>query len=66
VLDSLHFVLNDVMHKQVRLHPPEPSRIGTREQARAAFAEAGLKLTHYEFGPRDLFVQAITVGQHVP
>ena len=63
VLDSIHFVLNDVMHKDVRLHPPEPSRIGTREEARAAFAEAGLELTRFEFGPRDLFVQAIAVGQ---
>lgn len=63
VLDSLHFVLNDVMHKDVRLHPPEPSRIGSLEQARATFAEAGLELKRYDFGPRDLFVQAIAVAE---
>jgi hypothetical protein len=63
VLDSIHFVLNDVMHKDVRLHPPEPSRVGTREEARVAFAEAGLELTRFDFGPRDLFVQAIAVGK---
>ena len=63
VLDSLHFVLNDVMHKNVRLHPPEPSRIGKKEEARAAFAAAGLELKRYDFGPRDLFVQAIAVAE---
>lgn len=63
VLDSLHFVLNDVMHKDVRLHPPEPSRIGAREEARAVFAAAGLELKRYDFGPRDLFVQAIAVAE---
>ncbi|MFO0681895.1 MAG: glycosyltransferase [Sandaracinus sp.] len=63
VLDSLHFVLNDVMHKGVRLHPPEPSRIGSKEEARAAFSQAGLELTRFDFGPRDLFVQAVAVGQ---
>ncbi|MBL8955132.1 MAG: glycosyltransferase [Myxococcaceae bacterium] len=63
VLDSLHFVLNDVMHKGVQLHPPEPSRVGDKEEARAAFAAGGLELKSYDFGPRDLFVQAIAVAE---
>jgi dolichol-phosphate mannosyltransferase len=63
VLDSIHYVLNDVMNKGVQLHPPEPSRIGSREEARGAFDEAGLDLVRYDFGARDLFVQAIAVGR---
>jgi ubiquinone/menaquinone biosynthesis C-methylase UbiE len=63
VLDGLHFVLNDVMHKEVRLHPPEPSRVASKKQAEEAFDRAGLDLVKYKFGPRDLFVQAVVVGQ---
>lgn len=63
VLDSVHFVLNDLLHRDVHLHPPELSRVGNKEQARAMFARAGLELVHYEFGPRDLYVQAIAVGR---
>lgn len=63
VLDSIHYVLNDVMHNDVRLHPPEPSRIGSRQEAHDAFAAAGVDLVRYDFGARDLFVQAIAVGQ---
>lgn len=63
VLDSIHFVMNDVLHRDVRLHPPEPSRIGSKVEAKDSFEAAGLDLVHYEFGARDLFVQAIAVGQ---
>jgi dolichol-phosphate mannosyltransferase len=63
VLDSIHFVMNDVLHKNERLHPPEPSRLVNKTEAETIFRKAGLALTHYEFGPRDLFVQAIAVGQ---
>lgn len=63
VLDGIHFMMNDVLQRNVRLHPPEPSRVSNRQEAQTAFAEAGLDLVHYEFGPRDLFVQAIAVGQ---
>ncbi|MBX3226841.1 MAG: methyltransferase domain-containing protein [Labilithrix sp.] len=63
VLDSIHYVLNDVMKKDVQLHPPEPSRIGSRADAQRTFADAGLDLVRYDFGARDLFVQAIAVGK---
>ena len=63
VLDGIHFLMNDVLHKNVRLHPPEPTRIGSKAEAEVAFKQAGLELVRYEFGPRDLFVQAIAVGQ---
>lgn len=63
VLDGLHYVLNDVMKKGVQLHPPEPSRVGSRKEAERAFADAGLELVRFDFGARDLFVQAIAVGK---
>ncbi len=66
VLDSIHYVLNDVMKKDVQLHPPEPSRIGSRDEAQRAFSDAGLDLVRYDFGARDLFVQAIAIGKRRP
>ncbi|MFT3709461.1 MAG: glycosyltransferase [Archangium sp.] len=62
VLDGIHFMMNDVLKRNVRLHPPEPSRVANKAEAKSAFEAAGLELTSYEFGPRDLFVQAIAVG----
>ncbi len=63
VLDAAHFVLNDVMHKNVRLHPAEPTRLGSKAQAESYLNEAGFDLHSYDFGPRDLFVQAVVVGR---
>jgi dolichol-phosphate mannosyltransferase len=63
VLDGIHFVLNDVLAKDVHLHPPEPSRVASRAEAEQTFAEAGLDLVRYDFGARDLFVQAVAVGR---
>jgi dolichol-phosphate mannosyltransferase len=63
VLDGIHFVLNDVLAKDVHLHPPEPSRVASRKEAERTFADAGLDLVRYDFGARDLFVQAVAVGR---
>jgi dolichol-phosphate mannosyltransferase len=65
VLDTVHYVANDLMRKELQLHPPEPSRLRSREEVDRLFGDAGLKLTRYEFGLRDLFVQAIAVGRAV-
>lgn len=63
VLDSLHYVLNDVMHKNVQLHPPEVTRVASEDHARSILARAGVELASYDFGPKDLFIQAIVVGR---
>jgi len=63
VLDSIHFVMNDVLHKNVRLHPPEVSLVHNETEARDILASSGFDLRSYSFGPRDLFVQAIVVAQ---
>jgi dolichol-phosphate mannosyltransferase len=63
VLDGIHFLMNDVLGRELRLHPPEPTRIANRQRAQEIFEAAGLQLDSYEFGPRDFFVQAIVVGR---
>ena len=63
VLDTIHFVARDVLGGDLQLHPPEHSRMPGRAFAEQVFHAARMKLTRYEFGPRDLFVQAIAVGE---
>ncbi|MDX2053228.1 MAG: glycosyltransferase [Polyangiaceae bacterium] len=65
VLGSAHFLLNDVLHRNVRLHPPEVSLVHSREEAAELLALGGFELTSYRFGARDLFVQAVVVAKRV-
>jgi ubiquinone/menaquinone biosynthesis C-methylase UbiE len=63
VLHAVHFVLNDVLRKEVRLHPPEVSLVHSSKEAAEILGDAGFALESYTFGPRDLFVQAIVVAK---
>lgn len=62
VLKFVHFVLNRVLKKNVKLHPDEITRIRNRAQARRLLDAAGFDLTEYSFGSRDFFTHAILVG----
>lgn len=62
VLKTAHFVLNDVLHKDVRFHPPEVSLVHSRREAAELLAEGGFELEAYEFGVKDFFVQSVVVG----
>jgi hypothetical protein len=61
-LGAAHWVLNDVLHQNVRLHPPEFSLVHSRREATELLASGGFDLTSYDFGPKDLFVQATVVA----
>ena len=63
VLDSAHWVLNDVLHKHVRLHPPEVTRVRSRQHVEGLLRECGFSLVDYYFGARDLYVQAVIVAR---
>jgi dolichol-phosphate mannosyltransferase len=63
VLGRAHWVLNDVLHHNVKLHPDELSLIESRKQASEHLANAGFDMISYEFGAKDFFVQAIVVGR---
>jgi dolichol-phosphate mannosyltransferase len=45
------------------LHPPEPSLLQSRAEAAAIVARAGCRILEYDFGPRDLWIQAAIVLQ---
>ncbi|MDQ3244311.1 MAG: glycosyltransferase [Gemmatimonadota bacterium] len=63
VLRTAHWLLNDVMGKPTRLHPPEVSLLRSQEWARSLLRDAGFRMVDYSFGPRDLFVQAVVVAE---
>jgi dolichol-phosphate mannosyltransferase len=61
-LNTAHWLLNDVLHKDVRLHPPEVSLVHSRQEASDLLASGGFKLTSYDFGMKDFLVQAVVVA----
>jgi dolichol-phosphate mannosyltransferase len=63
VLGLAHWMLNDVLDKNVRLHPPEPSLVHSKREASNLLASGGLELVSYDFGPKDFFVQAVVVAR---
>jgi dolichol-phosphate mannosyltransferase len=62
LLSSAHWLLNDVLHKDIRLHPPEVSLIHSRKEAAELLDAGGFELESYDFGVKDFFVQSVVVG----
>lgn len=62
-LKLVHWFLNDLLKKDVHLHPAEISHVRSRAHAEQVLNRSGFNLIDYEFGPRDGFVQAVVVGQ---
>ena len=62
LLNATHWLLNDVLQKEVRLHPPEFSLVHSQRQEAELLSSGGFDLTSYDFGPRYFFVQAVVVG----
>jgi len=63
VLNGVHWVLNDVLKKDTRLHPPEVSLVQSKRHAQELLENAGFTLRSFDFGPKDLFVQAVVVAE---
>ncbi len=62
ILNSARWVLNDLLQKDVQLYPPEVSLLHSRTEAAELLSSGGFELSSYEFGPRDMFVQAMVVA----
>ena len=65
VLKLVHFVLNEILKKNIRLHPDEPSLIKSQAQAKQILEEAGFEMVEYYFGIRDMFTYAVVVGKKI-
>ena len=62
-LHGIHFVLNQVLRRNVQLHPPEPTKVRSRRQIARYLEGAGFQLTAMNFGIRDMFTYAIIIAQ---
>lgn len=62
-LNSLHFILNEILRAKIRLHPKEISLIEDKKQVKNLLKDAGFKLEQFSFGPRDLFTQCVIVAK---
>jgi dolichol-phosphate mannosyltransferase len=61
-LRIIHFVLNQMLRRNIQLHPPEPSRVRSRRQIQKLLDESGFHLQSFSFGIRDAFTYAVIVA----
>jgi SAM-dependent methyltransferase len=61
-LHGIHFVLNDILRRDIQLHPPEPTKVSSRAQVAGYLDAAGFRLRSMEFGPRDAFTYVVLVA----
>jgi len=64
-LKFIHFVLNDVLNRNIQLHPPEPSLLQSRKRAYEILEPLGFEVVDYYFGPRDLFTHSTVVARAI-
>ena len=58
-------ILRGFFGRNEALHPPEPSLLSSRREVEEIASRAGLEVIAYEYGPRDLWIQAAIVLQSV-
>ena len=63
VLKGAHYVLNNILKKNIQLHPHEITHITSRKHSKEILKNAGLTLVDYSFSVNDLFTHAIVVGR---
>lgn len=61
-LNSMHFILNNLLKKNIRLHPEEITKVKSKKQIEKLLEKSNFKLKNFHFGPRDLFTYAVIVG----
>lgn len=63
VLGAAHWMLNNVLKRNIHFHPPETSLLKSREWAEALLRDAKLEMVDYYFGAKDFYVQAAIVAR---
>lgn len=64
-LNCMHFLLNNLLKREIRLHPHEITKVKSRKQIQTILKRSNFRLTSYDFGVRDLFTYAIIVGEKI-
>jgi AraC-like DNA-binding protein len=64
-LNTTHFILNNALRRNIRLHPEEISLIQNKKHVQEILKKCGFKLLKFYFGPRDFFTHCVVVAQKV-
>jgi SAM-dependent methyltransferase len=64
-LNSTHFILNNILRMNIRLHPEEISLVESKKQVEDILQKCGFKLLKFYFGPKDLFTHCIVIAKKV-
>lgn len=62
-LNSIHYLINNILQKKIRLHPMEISLLNSQQEAVKIFKIHGFKIKEIYFGPKDLFTYIVIVGE---
>jgi len=62
-LKFVHWLANNVLKKNIYLHPPEPSLIESQKWLEQLMNANSFEIVSYYFGPRDLFTQCAIVAR---
>lgn len=62
-LNSLHFALNNILKRNIRLHPEEISLVKSKKQVKDILGKGGFRLVKFYFGPADLFTHCVIVAK---
>jgi|SRR3989344_4626346 len=62
-LNSLHFILNNILKRNMRLHPDEITLVQSKKQVNKILKKAGFKLKKFYFGSLDFFTHCIIVAE---
>ncbi len=65
-LRIIHFVLNQILRRNIQLHPPEPSKARSRRQIQKLLDESEFDLESFSFGIRDAFTYAVIIAAKRP
>ncbi len=65
-LKAVHFILNHILKKNVRLHPDEITQVQSERHVRSLFDQAQFDVIDYYFGPRDAFTYSVIVATKRP
>jgi ubiquinone/menaquinone biosynthesis C-methylase UbiE len=63
VLNTAHWVMNDVLGRSNRLHPREVSLLKSRQWVEEMLQAEGFNLCSFKFGAADFWVQAVLVAE---
>jgi len=61
----IHYILNDILNKNIYFQPPEINRIQSREDTEKLIENTGFKIIEFNFEPDDLYTHVAIVLEKI-